>query len=112
MLEVQNRLICEEAEQRGQNAGGTHEVEAGVADVDLKEVGEEVGFALEGRESSGHDGGGAVHQEHGAGHEVREAVEAGVGVLVLGEVFYAEGVGQLEGLAEAQGKTFAGDGVD
>src|ERR1700722_3089241 len=83
-----------------------------MAYVDLEEVGKEVGFALEDGEGSGHEGGRAVHQEHGAGHEIGETVEAGGGALVEGQIFGAEGVGQLESLPETEGETFAGDGVD
>ena len=90
---AKRNLICEEAEEGGQDAGGTRQAEAGVADVDVEEVREEVGIAVESGERSGHEGRGAVHQEHGAGHEVRNTVEAGVGAFVQGEVFDAKGVG-------------------
>jgi hypothetical protein len=107
-----SELICEEAEQGGEDAGGAGEAWAGVACVYLQEVGEEVGFVLEGGEGSGHEGGGAVHQEEGAGHDVGQAMELCVGALVQVEVFGAEGVCELESLTEAEGKAFAGDGVD
>jgi hypothetical protein len=83
-----------------------------MAYVDLEEVGEEVGFALEGGEGPGHEGRRTVHQEHGAGHEMGEAMEAGVGALVEGQIFGAESVGQFESLTETEGEAFAGDGVD
>ena len=83
-----------------------------MAYVDLEEVGEDVGFVMEGGEGSRHQGRGAVHQKHGAGHEVGEAVKPGVGAFVEGEVFDTDGVGQFEGLTEAEGQTFASDGVD
>ena len=54
----------------------------------------------------------AIHEEKGAGHEMREAMHGGVGELVLGEVVGLEGCGEREGLAEAEGETFAGDGID
>ena len=55
---------------------------------------------------------GAIHQEKGAGHEMREAMHGGVGELVLSKVIGFEGYGKSEGLAEAEGEAFAGDGVD
>ncbi len=83
-----------------------------MADVDLKEVGEEIGSALEGAEGSGAEGGVGVHQEHGAGHERGRRWMLPVGALVGGEIFCSEGMGECEGLTEAEGEAFACDGVD
>jgi hypothetical protein len=89
-----------------------------VANVNLKEMGEEIGFAVEGGESFGEEERGTVHEEHGAGHEVGEAVELCVGSLVgmegvgVEEIGGFEGFGESESLAETESEAFARDGVD
>ena len=83
-----------------------------VADVDIEEARKEIGLALEGRERSGAEGWGAIHQEHGAGHEVGETLDAAVVALVGGEVVGAERAGEGAGLTEGEGEAFAGEGVD
>jgi hypothetical protein len=83
-----------------------------MADVDLKQVGEEGGFALECAEGSGAESWVGVHQEHGAGHEPGETVDLPVGSLVGGEIFCLEGLGECESLTEAEGEAFACDRID
>ena len=83
-----------------------------MADVDLKQVGEESGFALECAEGSGAEGRVGIHQEHGAGHEPGEAVDLSVCSLVGGEIVCFKGLGECEGLTEAEGEAFAGDCID
>ena len=80
------------------------EAQAGVADVDLEEVGEKVGFALEGDEGFRHEGGGAVHQEHGAGHEVREAAQCGCGRARIGRDLRRGGRGPVRGPDGSRGR--------
>jgi hypothetical protein len=83
-----------------------------MADVKPEEAGEEGWVEDKDFEDAGSQERGTIEQEHGAGHEVREAMDGGVGGLVLGQVVDFERCGKSEGLAEAEGEAFAGDGVD
>ncbi len=56
--------------------------------------------------------GEASSSEHGAAHEVGEALDGSVGVLVGGEISAVEGFAEGERLTEAEAEAFAGDGVD
>jgi hypothetical protein len=71
-----------------------------VADVEAKEPFEETGLALEEMEGEVAEAGGGVHEEHGASHEVRAALDGSVGLLVGGEVAVVEGFGEGKGLME------------
>src|SRR5260370_8155616 len=70
------------AEHRGENASGSQKANRRVADVDLKQGGEEVGLALKGLEGLRQDDRETIHQEHGSAHEVGQAVQPGVRALV------------------------------
>jgi hypothetical protein len=82
-----------------------------VANVECEEMLEERGMARADLEGEGAEARGAIHKQQRAGHEVREAVHCGVVALVLAEVVGLEGGGESQGLAEAEGEAFAGDGV-
>jgi len=80
--------------------------------VDLEETLEEDGVAFEGVEDAGAEARRAIHLQQAAGHEPGSELDAGVGVLVGGEVVGVEGAGERIGLTEAEGETIAGDGID
>ena len=80
--------------------------------MDAEEALEVAGVALELRQGEVAEARGGVHEEHGAAHEVGEALNGSVSLLVGGEIAVAESFGEDERLAEAEAETFAGDGVD
>ena len=90
---------------------GCAAADGGVADVDLEKVAEEGGVALEEADGLVAEVGVAVHQEK-LGHECWKTLDAAVRVLVGGEIVGVDCACEGRGLAESEGQTFAGDGVD
>ena len=68
-------------------------LERGMADVHSKKALEEPGIALEGVEDAVAKEWRAIHQEQAAGHEAGKALDAAVGLLILGEVVGTESQG-------------------
>lgn len=85
--------------------------EGPLADMDGEHLAEKAGAMGEGAEGAVAQGGEAIEEEHEAGHALRQGDDVGVAVLVEVEAAGGEGVGEQEGLAEAHGEAFAGDGV-
>jgi hypothetical protein len=105
-------LASKHLETRSEEAVGAEDTKRGLTNVYLKELLEEERAALEGAEELVAKARRAIQQKKRAGHEARETLDAPVSLLIEGEIVILECGCESRGLAEAESKAFAGDGID
>ena len=82
-----------------------------MADVEMEKIFEEEGATLKGAEGEGAEVGEAVHEEQAAGHDAGNALNAAMGILVEGEIFFVKGGGECCGMAKGEAEARASHGV-